>query len=65
TTGLGLGLALSKGLTEAMNGTLHPEDTPGGGLTMVLSLPFAERVPDVPDLRRVNSRPEPRPAEAL
>ncbi|ADI03418.1 Osmosensitive K channel His kinase sensor [Streptomyces bingchenggensis BCW-1] len=43
TTGLGLGLALSKGLTEAMDGTLVPEDTPGGGLTMVLSLPFAER----------------------
>ncbi|WP_435864794.1 ATP-binding protein [Streptomyces umbrinus] len=44
TTGLGLGLALSRGLTEAMNGTLTPEDTPGGGLTMVLSLPFAEQV---------------------
>lgn len=43
TTGLGLGLALSRGLTEAMDGTLTPEDTPGGGLTMVLSLPFAER----------------------
>ncbi|MBO1335665.1 ATP-binding protein [Streptomyces sp. VRA16 Mangrove soil] len=41
TTGLGLGLALSRGLTEAMAGTLTPEDTPGGGLTMVLSLPFA------------------------
>ncbi|MGI5509719.1 ATP-binding protein [Streptomyces sp. CA-106131] len=41
-TGLGLGLALSKGLAEAMNGTLTPEDTPGGGLTMVLSLPVAE-----------------------
>ncbi|MEV0115251.1 ATP-binding protein [Streptomyces sp. NPDC050844] len=41
TTGLGLGLALSRGLTEAMDGTLTPEDTPGGGLTMVLSLPFA------------------------
>ena len=27
-----------------MNGTLTPEDTPGGGLTMVLSLPFAEQV---------------------
>jgi two-component system sensor histidine kinase KdpD len=25
-----------------MNGTLTPEDTPGGGLTMVLSLPVAE-----------------------
>lgn len=43
TTGLGLGLALARGLTEAMNGTLTPEDTPGGGLTMVVSLPFADR----------------------
>ncbi|MEU9244216.1 ATP-binding protein [Streptomyces sp. NPDC048385] len=41
TTGLGLGLALARGLTEAMNGTLTPEETPGGGLTMVVSLPFA------------------------
>ncbi|MEU2776290.1 ATP-binding protein [Streptomyces sp. NPDC007162] len=41
TTGLGLGLALARGLTEAMNGSLTPEDTPGGGLTMVVSLPFA------------------------
>ncbi|WP_225825355.1 sensor histidine kinase [Streptomyces naphthomycinicus] len=43
TTGLGLGLALARGLTEAMNGTLGPEDTPGGGLTMVVSLPLAAR----------------------
>jgi two-component system sensor histidine kinase KdpD len=43
TTGLGLGLALSRGLAEAMDGTLTPEDTPGGGLTMVLSLPCAQR----------------------
>jgi two-component system, OmpR family, sensor histidine kinase KdpD len=39
TTGTGLGLALSRGLTEAMHGTLEPEETPGGGLTMALSLP--------------------------
>ena len=39
TTGVGLGLALSRGLTEAMGGTLDPEETPGGGLTMALSLP--------------------------
>lgn len=39
TTGLGLGLALSRGFTEGMGGTLTPEDTPGGGLTMVIGLP--------------------------
>jgi two-component system, OmpR family, sensor histidine kinase KdpD len=39
TIGVGLGLALSRGLTEAMSGTLEPEQTPGGGLTMAISLP--------------------------
>lgn len=41
-TGLGLGLALSKGFVEGMDGTLEVEDTPGGGLTMVVTLPTAE-----------------------
>lgn len=39
--GLGLGLALSRGFVEAMHGSLEPEPTPGGGLTMVLTLPMA------------------------
>ncbi|MFJ4541224.1 ATP-binding protein [Streptomyces tibetensis] len=47
--GVGLGLAVARGFAEAMGGTLNAEDTPGGGLTMVLSLRAAE------------SRPEPHP----
>ncbi|SNR99662.1 sensor histidine kinase [Actinomadura mexicana] len=42
-TGSGLGLALARGLTEAMSGELVPEDTPGGGLTMIVSLPRTAR----------------------
>lgn len=42
STGLGLGLALSKGFTEGMGGSLSAEDTPGGGLTMVVALPVAQ-----------------------
>ncbi|HEY8305820.1 MAG TPA: ATP-binding protein [Lapillicoccus sp.] len=37
--GVGLGLAVARGLTEAMDGTLWAEDTPGGGLTIVVDLP--------------------------
>ncbi len=36
--GVGLGLAVARGFAEAMDGTLAAEDTPGGGLTMVLTL---------------------------
>jgi len=43
TTGMGLGLALSRGLTEAMGGVVEPEETPGGGLTMVVLLPAVPR----------------------
>lgn len=37
--GLGLGLAVARGLTEAMGGRLDAESTPGGGLTLVITLP--------------------------
>ncbi|OFE16547.1 histidine kinase [Humibacillus sp. DSM 29435] len=40
--GLGLGLAVARGLMTVMGGTLVPEDTPGGGLTMVMELPVAD-----------------------
>ena len=39
--GVGLGLAVARGFAEAMGGTLNAEDTPGGGLTMVLTLQAA------------------------
>jgi len=34
----GLGLAVARGFVEAMGGEITVEDTPGGGLTMVVSL---------------------------
>ncbi len=37
-TGLGLGLAVAQGLCEAIGARLEADDTPGGGLTMSLSL---------------------------
>ncbi|WP_199548869.1 sensor histidine kinase KdpD [Streptomyces sp. N35] len=45
--GVGLGLAVARGFTESMGGTLSAEDTPGGGLTMVLTL-RAARTPERP-----------------
>ncbi|PTH83792.1 histidine kinase [Streptomyces sp. A244] len=44
--GVGLGLAVARGFAEAMGGTLEAEDTPGGGLTMVLTLRAAETRPE-------------------
>ncbi|OLF17208.1 sensor histidine kinase [Actinophytocola xanthii] len=43
TNGLGLGLSVARGFVDAMDGTIRAEDTPGGGLTMVISLPADSR----------------------
>jgi two-component system sensor histidine kinase KdpD len=37
--GVGLGLAVAKGFAEAMGGTIVAVDTPGGGLTVRLTMP--------------------------
>jgi two-component system sensor histidine kinase KdpD len=47
-TGIGLGLAVAKGFTEAMGGVLLAEPTPGGGLTMVVRLPLSTGVTPEP-----------------
>ncbi|MEU0718221.1 sensor histidine kinase KdpD [Streptomyces lavendulocolor] len=54
--GVGLGLAVARGFVEAMGGTITAEDTPGGGLTMVITLKAAAApaatVPQVPPLEK-------------
>lgn len=40
--GVGLGLAIARGFTDAMGGSLEPALTPGGGLTMIVTLPRAD-----------------------
>ncbi|MFJ6001117.1 ATP-binding protein [Arthrobacter sp. NPDC092385] len=42
--GVGLGLAVAKGFTEVMGGMLDAEQTPGGGLTLVVRLPISTGV---------------------
>lgn len=46
--GIGLGLHVARGFTQAMDGTLSAEPTPGGGLTMTISLPLADPAATVP-----------------
>ena len=45
-SGVGLGLAVARGLTEAVGASVEAEDTPGGGLTMVVSIPLAQAESD-------------------
>ena len=50
-SGVGLGLAVARGLAEAVGAAVEAEDTPGGGLTMVVAVPLA----DVPTIDEVPS----------
>lgn len=43
--GVGLGLAVARGLARAVGAGLEADTTPGGGLTMTVTLPVAEPVP--------------------
>ncbi len=41
-SGVGLGLAVARGLADAVDATIEVDDTPGGGLTMIVTVPVAE-----------------------
>jgi len=41
-TGVGLGLAVARGFTQAIGANLSIEDTPGGGVTMVIEIGVAD-----------------------
>jgi K+-sensing histidine kinase KdpD len=52
TTGVGLGLAVARGFTDAMAGSLAASETAGGGLTMTVTLPTAAAAAAVPSSLR-------------
>ena len=41
TEGVGLGFSIAQGFVDAMHGTFTLDDTPGGGLTVTITLPQA------------------------
>ncbi|MEO6532014.1 MAG: DUF4118 domain-containing protein [Pseudolysinimonas sp.] len=58
SAGIGLGLSLSKGFVEAMGGHLEAEDTPGGGLTMVIELPVVHASRSLPVVEQSREVPQ-------
>ncbi len=40
--GVGLGLAVARGLADAVGARIEVDDTPGGGLTMIVTVPVAD-----------------------
>jgi two-component system sensor histidine kinase KdpD len=61
--GVGLGLAVARGFAEAMGGTLTAEDTPGGGLTMVLTLRAGGSRTELPQPVPVGTTPPEHPVQ--
>lgn len=64
--GLGLGLSIVKGITEAHGGSIRAQNRPGGGLVVTLSLPVRSSPPPQPGEKRPASvaagpAPEPEP----
>ena len=43
--GVGLGLAVARGLADAVGATIEVDDTPGGGLTMIVTVPVRDSRP--------------------
>jgi two-component system sensor histidine kinase KdpD len=46
--GTGMGLAICRGIVQALGGSLQVETTPGGGATFVLTLPTGAVMPAQP-----------------
>ncbi|UGQ11730.1 sensor histidine kinase KdpD [Yinghuangia sp. ASG 101] len=59
-SGVGLGLAVARGFAEALGGSLDAEDTPGGGLTIVLTMRTSPHRPPPPEPPPGADMPPPR-----
>jgi two-component system sensor histidine kinase KdpD len=57
--GAGLGLSIAQGFIDATGASMTLDDTPGGGLTVVLTLPIS--VPSEPPILRPATIPPPSP----
>jgi len=60
--GVGLGLAVARGFAEAMGGRIGAFDTPGGGLTVRVTLPAAGEDRSALDAPRASGSPESSPS---
>jgi two-component system sensor histidine kinase KdpD len=60
--GVGLGLAVARGFAEAMGGRIGAFDTPGGGLTVRVTLPAAGEDRSALDVPRSSPAPESSPS---